>query len=300
MKPTYRIRDWDAHFETAESRKLNKTRWVPMPTKQDGKGYRRIAQHQDGVAIFCAWNLIVQVASKMPTRGVLVDEDGPLDADDLSVKTGFPAAIFTTALDVLVSDKVGWVAIEVNGKKGKSARVRQSPPEIPDVPADSSLEGKGKEEKGKERKGIDISPALEIFEFWKSVMDHPKAQLTPERKKKIEERLSDSTSDEIKTAIRGCAASDFHMGREPGKPSVFDDIELICRKRSKLEFFIAMAPPEPRKVAPLPPRPLPPGVSRWECECGFYQLRDGNSESSPCPECGSVLKVADGVASIAS
>lgn len=82
----------------------------------------------------------------------------------------------------------------------------------------------------------------QVFEFWKSEMKHPKAQLTPDRKKKIEERLDDSTVEEIETAIRGCKASDFHMGREPGRPEVFDDIELICRKRSKLEFFIAKAP----------------------------------------------------------
>lgn len=159
MKPTYRIKDWDAHFETAESRKLNKTRWVPMPTKQDGKGYRRIAQHEDSVAIFCAWNLIVQVASKMPTRGLLVDEDGPLDADDLSVKTGFPAAIFATALNVLASDRIGWMATEVQGKKPRAARVRQGQPEIPASPATSSPEGKGKERNSIEEKGKEDSVA---------------------------------------------------------------------------------------------------------------------------------------------
>lgn len=81
----------------------------------------------------------------------------------------------------------------------------------------------------------------EIFEYWKVELEHPKAQLTPERKKKIEERLKDSTVQEIKTAIRGCKASAFHMGREPGKPKVFDDIQLICRNRSKLESFIDIA-----------------------------------------------------------
>jgi hypothetical protein len=86
------------------------------------------------------------------------------------------------------------------------------------------------------------APVVQVFEFWKTEMGHPKAQLTPERKKKIEERLKDSTVEEIQTAIRGCKRSDFHMGREPGKPQVFDDIELICRKRSKLEHFIALAP----------------------------------------------------------
>lgn len=90
----------------------------------------------------------------------------------------------------------------------------------------------------------------QVFEFWKQEMKHPKAQLTKDRKAKIEERLSDSTVDEIQTAILGCKRSDFHMGREPGKPDVFDDIELICRKRSKLEHFIALVPATNGKPKP--------------------------------------------------
>jgi hypothetical protein len=49
------------------------------------------------------------VASKMPERGLLVDEDGPLDAEDLAVKTGFPASIFHAAFTVLVDRKIGWL-----------------------------------------------------------------------------------------------------------------------------------------------------------------------------------------------
>lgn len=239
LKPTYRIKDWDDHFETAESRKLKSTRWVPMPTKHDGKGYRRITQHNAAVEIFCAWNLIVQVASKMPTRGVLADSDGPLDADDLAAKTGFPSAIFETALPFLSSESIGWMSLDQQRRVRQSARVRQSPPESAEVPADSSLEGKGIEGNRREDKE---TPLHQVFEFWKTEMNKPKAQLTKERKAKIEERLKDSTVDEIQTAIRGCKRSDFHMGREPGKPQVFDDIELICRKRSKLEHFIALVP----------------------------------------------------------
>lgn len=105
-----------------------------------------------------------------------------------------------------------------------------------------------------------------IFEFWKTEMKHPRAQLTPERKKKIEERLNDSTVEEIETAIRGCKASDFHMGREPGHPQVFDDIELICRKRSKLEAFIAMAPAPAR---PIRKETIRDRLARESCERCF-------------------------------
>jgi hypothetical protein len=58
----------------------------------------------------------VEVASKMPVRGVLEDSDGSLDADDLAMKTGFPCEIFEIALDVLVTPKIGWMET-VNGVK---------------------------------------------------------------------------------------------------------------------------------------------------------------------------------------
>lgn len=150
MKPTYVIKGWDDHFETAESRKLKGTRWVPMPTKHDGKGYRRVAQHKDAVSIFCGWNLIVQVASKMPARGTLADEDGPLDAEDLAAMTGFPAETFTVALEFLSSDRIGWIVIENQPKRRQPARTRQNPPEPAAIHSISSPEGKGTEQNRKE------------------------------------------------------------------------------------------------------------------------------------------------------
>jgi hypothetical protein len=106
---TYRVRDWAIHYEKNHKDTEVIYRWVAVPTKHDGKGIRRIAGHKDAVAVFCAWNLILQVAAKMPTRGLLADESGPLDADDLADATGFPADIFRTAFKVLCDQKIGWL-----------------------------------------------------------------------------------------------------------------------------------------------------------------------------------------------
>ena len=113
---TYRIRNWEVHYEKAQSRPCKKPSWVALPNKHDGKGFRRVAQHERAVEIFAAWVLIVQVASKMPERGLLVDEDGPLTAEDLAVKTGFPASIFHIAFTVLVDPKIGWLE-RVSGRE---------------------------------------------------------------------------------------------------------------------------------------------------------------------------------------
>lgn len=99
---------------------------------------------------------------------------------------------------------------------------------------------------GKEREGESVAPLVgkadsgvvrEIFDYWRRVTSrNGRTQLTPTRRKKIAARLKDSTPEEIRSAIDGNWASDFH--RDKG----FTDIELICRSRDKLEEFAAKAP----------------------------------------------------------
>lgn len=246
-KPTYQIKDWDKHFENHESRKVKRSYWVPVPNRHDGKSYRRIAAHPEGVAVFAAWVLILQAASKMPTRGVLADEDGPLDSEDLAAMTGFPAPIFDAAFNLLTQDKFGWItSTQKRVKAVRSPGISRNLPESPGTPGEIALEQKGTEGNRTEGNGMEdqrseAARVSEVFDFWKTEMQHPGAQLSPERRKKIQQRLTDSTVEEVKTAVQGCKLSDFHMGREPGKSKVFDDIELICRNRSKLEDFIAIA-----------------------------------------------------------
>lgn len=135
MKPTYRVKDWEKHFENHESRKVKKAYWVAIPNRHDGKSYRRIAAHPDGVAVFAGWILILEAASKMPERGVLADEDGPLDADDLASMTGFPAAIFEAAFRVLPEEKIGWLSAEE--PKTRRRRSSGSSRDLPQSPATS-------------------------------------------------------------------------------------------------------------------------------------------------------------------
>jgi hypothetical protein len=85
-------------------------RWVAIPNKHDGKSYRRVTRGEDGAALYGAWCLIVQVASKCPVRGFLADHDGPLDAIDLSDKTCIPESIFQRALEILTSPAIGWLS----------------------------------------------------------------------------------------------------------------------------------------------------------------------------------------------
>jgi hypothetical protein len=112
--PTYRIRDWQKSFEglTFEMKRPNGAlKWVAIPTKHDGKSYRRLMRLPNAAAIYGAWVLIVAVAGKCPERGTLADTEGPLTADDLEDKTGLPAAAFTEAIQVLLSERFMWLEI---------------------------------------------------------------------------------------------------------------------------------------------------------------------------------------------
>lgn len=109
MTPTYRIKNWDEHFEVAQGRVCATMNWVSMPNKHDGKGFRRLSRHPRAVEVFAAWVLIVQVASKQKKRGLLVDLDGPLTAEDLADNTGYPEEIFELAFSVLTERRIGWL-----------------------------------------------------------------------------------------------------------------------------------------------------------------------------------------------
>ena len=78
----------------------------------------------NGLEIFSAWILILQIASKCPVRGILSDEDGPLTAEDMSFKTGAPIEFFETAINVLSGNNFQWI---------EAVNLRESP----DVPGDS-------------------------------------------------------------------------------------------------------------------------------------------------------------------
>lgn len=112
MTKLYSVKAWNKHYEKAQTRKVENAQWIPISVKHDGKGFRRLIAMPNGVAIYGAWILILQVAAKCkPTRGVLLDDDGPLTAEDLSLKTGAPDALIEEAFAVLSSDRIGWLVV---------------------------------------------------------------------------------------------------------------------------------------------------------------------------------------------
>jgi hypothetical protein len=160
----YRIACWADLYETSETRKYVALRWVPVPNKHDGLGYRRMVSNRERCQLFSAWLLIVQVASKgrPEQRGWLVRDGKPLDAEDLELITGFPAQIFAAAFIFFSDSKIGWLIADDsadmpaapagNGLRPVAPPDSPAPPAVSPAssagaPGESPVEGKEEKER---------------------------------------------------------------------------------------------------------------------------------------------------------
>jgi hypothetical protein len=107
----YRIRDWEQHYETAETRKIKRLDWVKLSNKLNGDCYLALLhEHPNGPLHWAAWCAILQVASLSKKRGTLIQDSGdPHTAASLARKTSLPEAWFQEALPRLASTSVCWL-----------------------------------------------------------------------------------------------------------------------------------------------------------------------------------------------
>lgn len=77
-----------------------------------------------------------------------------------------------------------------------------------------------------------------VFNFWKKILNHPRAILSEDRIRDIRNRLKEGHSiNDCKNAILGCKASPHHMGKND-KHKIYDAIHLIFKNGDNLERFI--------------------------------------------------------------
>ncbi len=156
----------------------------------------------------------------------------------------------------------------------------------------------------------ETSQIAEVFEHWQRVMNHPRAKLDASRRRVIAARLKEGyTVEQIKAAIDGCKASDFHQGKNDAG-AVYDGLTLICRNAEKLDFFITLNNSkrsrnrEPRQTAgrSAPPPAEPVKVPEFECpRCMDIGTIDACPEDSgyrpdrwqPCPDCNGTNRLRD-------
>jgi hypothetical protein len=81
-------------------------------------------------------------------------------------------------------------------------------------------------------------PVNTVFQFWKAMMGHPRAQIGPMRRTVIRKALMMGyTADDLRVAVVGCKFSSFHQGANENHET-FDDIELICRNEKNIDKFL--------------------------------------------------------------
>jgi hypothetical protein len=123
------------------------------------------------------------------------------------------------------------------------------------------------------------SAVADVFTYWQNQCGHGQAQFTADRQGKITARLRERAR--LHGGMRQ-AVADIHLGIDGAARSPFvdesgkrhDDIELICRKGSKLEDFMARAslPAAGATVTPINRRPNAGDLIR--------KLRENESEAS--------------------
>ncbi len=80
----------------------------------------------------------------------------------------------------------------------------------------------------------------QVFDYWVVRTGRAKPVLGEKRRAKIVRALKNYSVEKLKTAIDGCMKSPYHQGdNETG--TKYDDLELILRNETKIEFFIAKA-----------------------------------------------------------
>jgi len=106
----YRIKRWNAVFENNRSRELKNTHWVAMPNSHDTLGYLTLVALPNGAALYGAWCVLVQIASRCKPRGTLVqDGSRPHTARTLALKSRLPQELFEELFEVLRLPDIEWI-----------------------------------------------------------------------------------------------------------------------------------------------------------------------------------------------
>ena len=88
--------------------------------------------------------------------------------------------------------------------------------------------------------GVPESSIVIIYEYWLEVLRPGRTRvptLDAKRRLKVASAIADYGVEDCIRAIDGCAASDFHMGRNKANKR-YDDLELIFRDQDHVERFL--------------------------------------------------------------
>lgn len=169
MTQVLRVTDWDKHFENNRTRDMKFMSWLPVPNKHDGDGFTDLLGRKNGTALYGAWHLILQVASKCEPRGTLLRDSRTLVRGSAATKIPHTAAtiarqsrgdekVIADAIVALL--EIGWIEWqtiddnEVTQIPQEGAGKPQEGAAIPH-PTDDGTERNGIDRNGKENDGTE-------------------------------------------------------------------------------------------------------------------------------------------------
>ena len=142
-----RINGWN-RYEKADSKKCTTMQWVAVPINHDGLGYIEMITRPDGLRTVGGWLLILQLAAKCPTRGLLVTDSGrALGAREIALKTRASESDIQAAISVLLEH--GWIEeVEVSGSLPEPVRTP------------SGLQDKTRQDRTRQTKQVADAPGI--------------------------------------------------------------------------------------------------------------------------------------------
>lgn len=145
------------------------------------------------------------------------------------------ARLVSMTVELIEADAVGDMGAAVRGEQlGLS-------PNALDAPASAGNSGSGTGAKPK------FDPVLEVWQHYVAVMKPRSAGLDPQQRATIREALKVGTLTELKRCIDGCAASDFHMGKNDRRKKYNSLTQILKAKRGgrtvreQIDFFLDLA-----------------------------------------------------------
>lgn len=111
---SWKIVDWDKHYENSRTSPIELRRWATLPNKQHGLTYCKLLADDNGESMYGAFCALICMLSRQspPRDGWVTDngmEDGvALSADDVALVTKFRTETVSAMLDVC-GGRLGWM-----------------------------------------------------------------------------------------------------------------------------------------------------------------------------------------------
>ncbi len=107
----YAIKRWSSRFENAQSRRTKDLNHSLTPHELNSTHLEHLMSKEGGPTALAVWHILIQLATRCPQRGLLVDEDGPLTDKTIAKACHLTEAQVSKALSLLMSESIDWLDI---------------------------------------------------------------------------------------------------------------------------------------------------------------------------------------------